>query len=397
MLKFFRKKNIAKMVFWGLLILILPAFVLWGTGSLSRPKEKGPSFVGIIDKKKVSFNEFFENLTAMRTLLILNYFNQPQILDAFLKNKPLLAKLAWDRLVMLKEAKKYKIKIPDKDVINYIRSHPLFLRNGKFDDKIYGYVLQYNMGLNPRSFEEMIRSNLEVQGLNEVLTKDLNITDEEVRTEYKKDYEKFKISYVLIETKSYLDKINIDAGMIKDYYEKHKNEFILPAKEGAETRLANFEDVKASIKDYLAEKEARILALKNAEELYKKITEFTTAKKETFEAAVSKLELKARETPFFSGPDYIEGLGEAASLVGAATNLKPNEISNPIETRKGALIFKVSALKGIDEEAFKKDKEVFAKKVWREKRAKMVDGWFNEIAARSFLNIDLKDIEKYYR
>ncbi len=55
MLKFLRKKNIAKVVFWFLVILILPAFVFWGTGSLTGSKDKRPKCVGTIDKKSVSF------------------------------------------------------------------------------------------------------------------------------------------------------------------------------------------------------------------------------------------------------------------------------------------------------------------------------------------------------
>lgn len=178
MLKFFRNKVIAKVVFWSLIILILPAFVLWGTGS-TRSKDKGPSYVGTINNKKVSFNELSESMAAMRCLFILNYFDKPQVLDAFLNNKPLIAKTAWDRLIVLKEAKIYKIKIPDKDVIAYIRRHPLFLRNGEFDDKLYEYILRYNIGLDMRSFEEIIRRNLEIKKLNEILTKDMTASEEE--------------------------------------------------------------------------------------------------------------------------------------------------------------------------------------------------------------------------
>ena len=45
MLKVFRNKNVAKAVLWALLILILPAFVLWGTGSMGR-SEKMPVSAG---------------------------------------------------------------------------------------------------------------------------------------------------------------------------------------------------------------------------------------------------------------------------------------------------------------------------------------------------------------
>ena len=58
MLKLLRNKNITKVVLWALLILIVPAFVLWGTGSLGGSKGKGPTYAGKIDGKKVSFEQF---------------------------------------------------------------------------------------------------------------------------------------------------------------------------------------------------------------------------------------------------------------------------------------------------------------------------------------------------
>jgi hypothetical protein len=164
---------------------------LWGTGSLSRSREKGPSFVGLINKKRVSFEELYESLVAIRSQIILNYFNQQQLFDALLKNKPLLAKLAWDRLIMVRETKTYKIKIPDTSVIDYIRSHPIFSRNGQFDERLYEYILRYNIGLGPRGFEEAIRQNMAIQRLKDIVTKDIKVTDEELLNEYKKESEKF--------------------------------------------------------------------------------------------------------------------------------------------------------------------------------------------------------------
>ena len=192
MLKLFRKKNVARIVLWGILILILPAFVIWGSGSLGRSREKGPTFVGLINNKKVSFDEFADSLRAIRCQIILNYFNQPKVLDLFLNNKPFMGKLAWDRLIMAKEAHRNKIKISDRDVINFIRSHPLFLRSGSFDERIYEYILRNNVGIDPRGFEEILRENLAIKRLNYMLTKDIKVTDPEVLEAYKKDAEKIK-------------------------------------------------------------------------------------------------------------------------------------------------------------------------------------------------------------
>ena len=100
MLKVFRNKNVTKVILWGILILILPAFVMWGSGSLGGSKNKGPTYAGTIDGRKVSFEKFGNSLTGVKCQVILNFYSQPKMLDELLGNKELVGKMAWDRLIM---------------------------------------------------------------------------------------------------------------------------------------------------------------------------------------------------------------------------------------------------------------------------------------------------------
>ncbi len=187
MLKFFRNKNVAKMVLWGLLILILPAFVLWGTGSIGRSKDKGPTYVGLINGKKVSFDDYAQSISSVRCQIILSFFSRQDMLESLLRNKALMGRAAWDRLILLGEVKKNKIKVSDAEVVSFIRSHPIFLRNGQFDGRLYGYILSYNFNLDPRGFEETVRENLAIKKLNDSMIKDVKVTDEEVSDSYRKE------------------------------------------------------------------------------------------------------------------------------------------------------------------------------------------------------------------
>ena len=228
MLKVFRNKNVAKIVLWALLILILPAFVLWGTGNLGRGADKkGPAYVGTIENKKVSFDDFAKSVSSIRCQIVLNYFNNSKALDSLLKNKAFVGKLAWDRLIMLKKAGMARIRVPDSDVIKFITSHPLFLRNGRFDDRVYEYFLKNSLSLYPRNFEELIRETLMIQKLTDSLTKDIKVTDEEVLKDYEMDNSKFKISYILTPTSEFTNKVIAPSEEeMKDFYEKNKQDFI---------------------------------------------------------------------------------------------------------------------------------------------------------------------------
>ena len=397
MLKFFRKKNVAKMVFWGLIILILPGFVLYGVYSASS-KGKGPSFVGIIDNKKVPFEEFGKSIASIRCQVLLNYFNQPESAENFLKNRPFVAKVAWDRLIMLKEAHKRKLKATDQEVVALVRSHPLFLRDGRFDNNIYTHILRYSFGLDPRGFEEIVRDNIAIRRLGDSISKDVTITDDEVARAYQEEFGKFKLAYVMVDPKSFLDKVKVDDNAVKAYYEQNKEGLTVPVADGDQKamRQAQFDEAKESIRTFLAEVEARKAAFAAAQELYKKIADLMT-QKESFEAASQTLSLKVAETPVFSRTDYLEGIGEAGLLAAVAASLNIGQAAGPLETRGGIAIVKLSEIQKPDQEKFAKEKADYSKAVLERKKGRFIEDWLRQLEATTTLNVRFEDIDKYFR
>jgi hypothetical protein len=401
MLKLLRHKNVAKIVLWGILILILPAFVIWGTGNLSGSRNKGPTFVGTINKKKVTFDEFASALNAMRSQLILNYYTRPEALNSVLKNREFLGRLAWDRIIMLREARSRGIKIPNKDLVNAIRSHPIFLRGGKFDEGIYNYFLRYNLGIEPRSFEEMMRENLSIQKMNDAQTKDMKVSDEEVRESYGKENGRFKISYTLVPAAGFTDKVEVTDDEIARYYEARKEDFVIAVKEAeasqAQKKYLRLDDVRANIKATVAELKAVPLAQKKAAEEREKIASIMEGRKRTFEYACKELGLATGQTDFFSRTDFVNGIGEAQDMAMEAAGLKTGELSRAIAVRGGGILFTVTDTQGFDEENFKKDKDEYSKKALEVKKNGYLEGWLRRLEENTKLNISLADYEKYYR
>jgi len=399
MLKLFRKKIVSRIILWGLLILILPAFVMWGSASMSRSKDKGPNYAGIVNGHKVSFDELYNAISGVRTQIILSYFSQPKALDALLGNKPLIAKIAWDRLLLLYEAKKMWVKASDKEVIAAIKIHPLFIRNGAFDEKFYSYMLRNNIGLEARAFEEIVRDNLIIQKLSLKLTDGMKITDEDVSSEYKKEFAKLKIAYILMDLQDTLGQVKVAPEAIKDYYEKHKSELMLKSnlKGALADRPATFDESKDTIERYLREAEARKLLRAKSEEVYKKLAENTGDKPEAFESAAALWKLTLKNTDFFSRTDKLDDISDVGAIARIGSFLKESEISKPVELAKGIIIFKVVGRQASDEEAFKKEKDEYAKKV----RARRVDQFMAEYLKKleivSKPAIKFEEIEKYYR
>ncbi|MFA5256437.1 MAG: SurA N-terminal domain-containing protein [Candidatus Omnitrophota bacterium] len=397
MLKLFRKKIVMKIILWGLVIIVVPAFVMWGGASSSRSKDKGPGYVGLVDNRKVSFDELSNALSGVRSQIILSYFNQPKALNALLSNKPILAKLAWDRILMMEEVKKAGIKIPDKEVIDALQRHPLFLRDGVFDERFYTYMLRNNIGLDPRAFEEIVRENMALQKLSNSITKDAIISDEELLSEYKKEFAKIKISYILFDLKDYIDKVNIDKNAAKDFYDKNKDGIMIKSdqKGGGVDRLATFEEAKGNIEKHLKEVEARKILKERSGEIYKKLADRIGDNGETFGKAASRLGLEVKDTDFFSKKDPIEATNNAAFIITASRGLKELELSEPLEIDKGYIIFEITGKKDADEEAFAKDKEEYSKKLLAAKSDIMMEKWLKGLEDRAKLAIKLEETDKY--
>ncbi len=230
MLSALRKKKTMKRILWVLVILIVPAFVLFGVGKMDKRRIAGFTYVGFIKGKKIGIDDFFKARRGIEVQILLSYFGQKELLDKILKDRALLNKLTWDRIVMLEEARISGIKVDDREVVGFITSHALFMNNGVFDEKFYNYMLQQNLGINVRTFEEEIRKSLRIAKLKDSILSNVPVMDEEILEAYKNEHESGKISYVRIEKEEFKGTIVIQEKDIDDYYKKFKHNFRIPEK-----------------------------------------------------------------------------------------------------------------------------------------------------------------------
>ncbi len=398
MLKLFFHKRATRTVFLCLIVVVLSAVMLLDRANSPGQVSNLPQYVGTIYEKPVTFNEFYGAVANVKAQMTLENFDKPEILEKLLKNRPLLSRLAWQRLIMLREVRSRGIKVSDKEVVDLIKVSPLFSRKGEFDNSAYRSVLKNYVLLEPRRFEELLREDVGIQKFRNIFTADMKLSDEEVIDEYKKDFQKFRISYALIEFKDFTNKVKIDESLARGYYEDHKMDIAAyrTAKEGAaENRAVSFDDVKGDIIAYLSEIEGRAAAIKYAEDMYKKLAELTDKDKNTFEAACTELGLKNQMSDFFSKSDNIEGIGPAAPLIDIVRQLKEGHMSNLIELKDNILLFRVAETEKTDEAKFKAEKEAYSKKVIERKKNKFLDMRLRNLELRTSLNIDLDDLEKY--
>ncbi len=168
-----RSKKVTRNVLLALLVLIIPAFVLWGVGGLS----KKPPMVGQIGNRKIFPDAFAKSRKGIRIQILFTYYQNYETLKKILQNRALVNHMAWERLVFLTASRDQRIKITDKDILFFISNHPLFQRKGAFDKEAYNYILRNNLSVEPREFEELVRENLQIRQFRQDLVNVIDVSE----------------------------------------------------------------------------------------------------------------------------------------------------------------------------------------------------------------------------
>ena len=355
MLRILRNKKTAKKIWIGLAIIIIPAFALWGFGSSGSSREENMP-AGEIFGKNVSTLEFKKALAAAKTAAILQFGDKFSEVEKYLN----LETQAWERLILLEEAKRRKLSINDQEVVDTIQKASYFQNKGAFDNKTYMEILRYVFRLQPRTFEEQMRQNLILAKLYNQITEGIKIEDSQIRQEWLKTNEELSIYYIASLFAEFAKKIKPDNKKISAYYNKEKKTARVP--ESAE--------VKNRIKETIIKEESAKIAQDKIIECAEKL------KTKSFNKAAKGL--KTGQTKFFKSSDKIDNLGPAQIFWETAKKLKENQVSDIFSDAAGYYIIKLKTTKPVDENKFAKEKKELGESVLTQEKNKVFTKFIEE-------------------
>lgn len=215
MLAFFRRRM--KLILWILVIVVIVTFIPWGVGVRFRARgEKRLGAAGEIFGKTVSRAEFDDARMAVHTDSLLRRTN----LDGRKINER-----AWERLIMLAQARREGIAVSDRDLARTIRAQ--FGGDGNFDQRVYENILR-NIGVTPALYEEWTRQTLMISHLAETARLTAWMPDEELERRRIEEESKLTISYALNKIEEAAEGIAVGDEEIKKYYDEHAGEFKVP-------------------------------------------------------------------------------------------------------------------------------------------------------------------------
>ena len=316
MLKKLRNKKTAKKVWIVLAVLIVPAFVLWGSGSLTRSSKEESGYAGMIFGRKIPLLEYKDAVEATRNQAMMQFGEKFSEMRKSLN----LEYQAWERLILLYEAKKRKANVSDREVIEAIEGYPFFQRKGQFDERIYSEMLRYVFHTQPRLFEEQTRQNLMLSKLYKQVTEKINISEEEVKKEYRKANEEISLYYIAGLPTDFAKSITLSEEEIKDYFAKNTLEFKQPLSFNL---------------DYISsESENKI-----------KGAALRLNRKSDFEKIAKDAGLTAKETGLFAQTEPIPGIGWSPEILNLISKFDIGQSSPPLQIDKNFYILRLKGKK----------------------------------------------------
>ena len=313
------------------LLKIIPLIVFALFAISINGAQNNPELAGVINGTPIRYDEFIQEL-------LLNYYNfqyeNNRAPDS--REKELIRQQTWEEktmYVILKDYyKKYNIKVTTEETIEYLKSNPpetlkkspLFLSDGKFDQKIYVQSLLYDTPYNLKPYRDRYQNYL----IPNLILQDYIIRDELLTSSEKKLITKIlqssaNIKWTILDTES----INpyITEEEIQIYYQKHLSDFKLTPYINLAYTTINVVPSKTDIR----------LTNAIADSIYNELMRGKTVQD------ILESELPIAPHLSFISMDYVRESELEPSLYNILSQLKEGEFSPPVSDKEGLSIYQL--------------------------------------------------------
>lgn len=347
--------------FLGIIIIV---FVFLGVGSMNANKRNQ---VATVNDQAITFAEYRDAYQRMIQRLQQQFGNS--LNDDLIKSmnvKQYAVNSLIDQKILELEARKLKIVVSDEELKQSLLSVKAFQKDGAFDMDLYTRVLGQN-SMTPETFEEMQRNTIRNSKLQRMVANGITVGDQEAQAWYSFNNTKVGIDYVVIDPASFSD-ILAGEDQIRAQYDDHHDLYMSePKRKVAFLVFApkDFENqVKvddASVRDFYDQNQAQFTTPEQVEASHilirvdENADEQTVAKAKeealsVYDKAVNSVDFAELAKAYSQGPSAASGgyLGrfDRNSMVkpfaDAAFAMNPGDVSQPVRTRFGWHIIKVT-------------------------------------------------------
>jgi len=212
----------------GILILVAVTFISWGGYSLIRERSKTyAAKVNGVTIDPEEYNNAYQNAIKQYRDALGPSFSEKMIEELKLPERVLDELIS--KILMMQEAKRLGLTTSDEELRESIESIPSFQLEGQFDPRMYERALRLNR-MSAEQFEQMQRENLILTKLVTLVR--LNggkISEDEVLETFRFENERINLAFLKILPDSFKGQVTVNEIEEKEYYQKHQEEFRIPA------------------------------------------------------------------------------------------------------------------------------------------------------------------------
>jgi peptidyl-prolyl cis-trans isomerase D len=319
---------------------------------------------------------FDQRYRQLQALLGENF--RPEMFDQTRFRATVLQDMAQEALLR-QYAQDAGFRASDAALFNYLRTIPVFQRDGQFSTEAYKAALS-RQGLTPERFESQLRSALEIDQMREAVIESAFVTAADAAQAWRLAQQTRELTVLNFEASRYLAAVKVSDEEIAARYERDKARFTSPERiqlayiELAQADLARAEPPSSDVLRVLydAEKASRLTTPeeRKARHILVSFGDDKDAARQKIEALAARLkqgtsfaELARTESQDPGSKDQGGDLGwiKRGQMVerfeSALFALQPGEISAPVETEFGFHLIRLDELKAARTRAFE-DAEV---------------------------------------
>lgn len=350
---------------WIIVGLIIITFALFGIQEYAQGEKK--TAVAVVNGEDITATDFLKLYHRQKARLQQQFGDMyDQIVkDDQLRDQVLNALI--ESSVVEQWAKSHNMAITDAELSMVIQSAKVFQKDGKFDQATYENILTRN-GLTVGGFEQEQRDFL-LENQSRQLTSISQMAPESLFKQLVDlQYQQRKMNYLRIDQKPLMKMAEITQDQMHRYYDKHKQQYVIPQQISIDYVLLSEDELSKKIKvtddalqayyqdnkDQFTEPEQRqashilirIDGKTSAEQALKKVQEIR--KQIVAGADFAEMAKKYSQDPGSAKLGGDLGLFQQGMMVPAfdkaVFSMKVNEISEPVKTNFGYHLIKLTKI-----------------------------------------------------
>jgi peptidyl-prolyl cis-trans isomerase D len=240
---------IIKVALGGIIIV----FIFWY--GWSGPSDKSQSFAAKVNGTNIPYDQFYNVYESEIEKMRLRFKGSipADLLDKVNLKKTVVQGLV-QQLLLVQEASKLGLFVTDEDLIQDMRSNPIFSRNGSFDRSLYQAYLS-SIKLTTTAYEESRKQELLELQLARLLTDAVKTDPMELRQLWHFHNDKLVLSVLKVPIEEQQKGAEIDSKAIEAFYNRNSAKYEIPPSVNLEYVVFSWKDLMKSVQ--VSEEEAK--------------------------------------------------------------------------------------------------------------------------------------------